>query len=616
MPDASVVFFSIPELAAELCSYLIAVDFLNLMLTCREMNSICQPLFWNTLHLRIDEQTECFTASQEGMASLSRNIDSVHSLQTRGNFLTYYIVGLVEHLRNLTSSSSGAGQLIRPNWVPCKTIEETAHAPPIPPFTKLRHFRASMLYGDMLEWEHSPSRSILRAAPLSLQACWIMSLNPNLTNIFLHGVDLTDALVVRCLARTLSRLLHLKSLMVRHTHAAQVTLQVVDTIFRSCPQSIITLKLPQDVSESGKTEMTLEQDSKDFDEGPLVLRTEPLVNLRYLQLPDKHRGYHADQICPFLEQSPRLKTWCVPCIAEAADIKAITSTISTHCKELKELYNGMPYTNYRGEFAMSVMEAMEPQRLERLEFTGYHDEWPNRMTASIGRHGQVLQRIRLRGCHLLTSFTVHAILTSCQGLQHLEVIGMYPLRIAISLEDGGSSKEWVCKDLRHLVIHVDVSSISTGSEQPQWALLERLYRHIGSLQQLTFLDLRGAAVSHNITLNNPAQDVNYAKLTFPRLLSLGDASTGEPGYLPLLKELKRLKTFQGSIWLDYVRPQEAIGHAEMEWMYENWPSLRLIEFLDYTNQSALDERPYLKWLKERIPQLQFTKMVAPSTWSI
>jgi hypothetical protein len=441
-----------------------------------------------------------------------------------------------------------------------------------------------------------------------------MSLDPNLTTIFLHGVDLNDALVVRCLARTLSRLLHLKSLTLRHTHAAQVTLQVVDAIFRSCPQSIVILKLPQDSSESRRIELMLDQDSKDFDEGPLILRAEPLANLRYLQLPDKYQGYHADQICPFLEQSPRLQTWRVPCIAGTADVKVITKTIRTHCKELKELYNELPYANYKGEFAMSVMEAMEPQQLERLEFTGYHDEWPNRMTASIQRHGQVLQQIQLRGCHRLTSFSIHTILTSCRGLQHLDVFGMNPSRIAISLKDGGSSEEWVCKSLRHLVIHVDVSSTSTGSEQPQWALLERFYRHIGSLQQLTFLDLRGAAVIHDATYNNPAQEVDYAKLTFPGLLSLRDTRTGEPGYLSLLKDLKRLKTFQGSIWLNSVRSQEAIGHVEVEWIYENWPSLRLIEFLDYTSQLGLEERPYLRWLKERIPQLQFSKMVAPSIW--
>ncbi|KAF9148653.1 hypothetical protein BG015_009610 [Linnemannia schmuckeri] len=617
MPDAPVAFFSIPELAAELCSYLTAADFLNLMLTSCEMNSICQPLFWNALFLRNDERTERFTASQDGMASLGRNIDSVRSLQTRGNFLTYYVVGLVEHLRHSTPSSSGSGQLTRPDWVPCEMIEETKHAPPIPPFTKLQRFWASMLYGDMLEWEHYSSRSILRAAPLSLQTCWIMSLNPNLTSIFLHGVDLEDAMVVRCLARTLSRLLRLKSLMVRHCHAAQVTLQVVDTLFRSCPQSIVTLQLPQDIGESGKTEMAMDQDDKDFNEGPLVLRTEPLANLRYLRLPDNYRGYHANQICPFLEQSPRLKTWYVPCIAESADTEAIARTIRTHCKKVKELYNEMPYANYKGEFAMSVMEtAMEPQQLERLAFTGYHDEWPGRMVASIQRHDQVLQQIRLQGCHRLMSSTIHAILTSCRALQHLEVAGGYPSRIAISLKDAGSSKEWVCKDLRHLAIYVDVNSIHTGTEQPPWGLLERLYRHIGSLQQLTFLDLRGAAVIFDTAYINSTQEVNYLKLTFPGLLSLGDASTGEPGYLSLLKDLKRLKTLQGSVLLNNVRVQELIGQAEAEWIYENWPSLRLAEFVDLSCHSALEERPYLRWLKERIPRLQFTNMVAPSTWTI
>ncbi|KAK3814857.1 MAG: hypothetical protein JOS17DRAFT_760366 [Linnemannia elongata] len=616
MPDAPVTFFSIPELAAELCSYLVAADFLNLMLTSKEMNSICRPLFWNTLFLRNDERTERFTASQEGMASLARNIDSVRSLQTRGNFLTYYTVGLDEYLRNTASSGAGSGQLTRPNWVPCKTIEETERAPPLPPFTKLRHFRASMLYGDLLEWEHNSSRSILRAAPLSLQACWIMSLNSNLTNVFLHGVDLEDALVVRCLTRTISRLSHLKRLFVRHTHAAQAALQVVNALFRSCPQSIVSIKLPLDVSESGKMEMAMDQDAKDFDEGPLVLRTEPFANLRNLQLPDKYRGYHADQICPFLEQSPRLQSWYMPCIAESADIEAITRTIRTHCREIKELYNGMPYANYKGEFAISVMEAMEPQQLERFAFTGYHDEFSTRMAASIQRHSQVLQQIRLQGCHRLTSSTIHVILTSCRGLQHLEIVGGYPSRIAIALKDAGSDQDWVCKDLQHLVIYVNVASAYSDSDPPQWALFERFCRHIGSLQRLTFLDLRGASVVFDTTNNNTPQEINYYKLTFPGLLSLGDASTGEPGYLSLLKDLKQLKTLQGSVWLNYMRPQERIGQAEVEWMYENWPSLLLVEFLDHTSQSALEERAYLKWLKERIPKLHFTKMIAPSTWSI
>ncbi|KAG9064451.1 hypothetical protein KI688_003641 [Linnemannia hyalina] len=213
------------------------------------------------------------------------------------------------------------------------------------------------------------------------------------------------------------------------------------------------------------------------------------------------------------------------------------------------------------------------------------------MAASIQRHSQVLQQIRLQSCHRLTSSTIHPILSSCRGLQHLEIIGGYPSRIAIALKDAGFGPATV------------------GD-------VERLCLHIGSLQQLKFLDLRGAAVVVDTTYNNPPQEISYSKLTFPGLLRLGDASTGEPRYVSLLKDLKQLKTFQGSVWLNYVRVQERIVQAEVEWMYVNWPSLLLAGFLDYANQSALEERAYLRWLKERIPRLQFTKMVTPSTWSI
>ncbi|KAF9142317.1 hypothetical protein BGX30_002899 [Mortierella sp. GBA39] len=229
-----------------------------------------------------------------------------------------------------------------------------------------------------------------------------------------------------------------------------------------------------------------------------------LANLRYLRLPDKYRGYHADQICSFLEQSPQLESWYVPCIAESADIKAITRTIRTHCK--KEFYNGMPYANYKGKF--------------------------------------VIQGLGMQGSS--ASYDLH-------------------------------TRPFCYSD----------------SDLPQWAMFERLCLHTGSLQQLKILDLRGAAAVVDTTYN-PPQEIDYSKLTFPGLLRLGDASTREPGYESLLKDLRQLKTFRGLVWLNYVRAQERIGQAKVEWMYENWPLLLLVEFLDYTNQSALEERAYLK----------------------
>ncbi|KAF9087691.1 hypothetical protein BGX23_007937 [Mortierella sp. AD031] len=621
MPDGFDTFFSIPELAAELCPYLMAADFLNLMLTCRQMSIICRPLFWNTLFVRDDECATRFITSPQGLESFSRNIDSVRSLQTRGIFLNYYTVGLAEYLRIASSNTgpqSGPSTSTRPppNWVPCNAIEESKDAPPLPPFTKLKLLRASMLYGDMEGWEHDDSRAVLRAAPLSFQTFWIMQLNPTLTNVFLHGLDFDHKVVARCMARALAGLKHLKHLVARAAHAQKILLQDVDVIFRSLPQSIVSCRLLMDASDINIWKpgsfLTPNKGDKDMDEGRLVLRTEPLANLRDLQLPDMYRGYQSSQICLFLEHCPQLTTWHVSSIAQKTDATAITRVIQTNCKELKRLYVRMPYSNYKGEFVMSVMEAMAPHRLEQLTFMGYHDEWPVRMALSIQRHCQVLQEIRLQGCHHLMSSTIQAILTSCLALRRFEVAGSYPTRIAISLEDAAAAKEWVCKDIRHLVIYVQIPSAYTDTQQPQWNFLERLYRHIGSLRELEFLNLRGAAVNVDVS-NGKEEEVSYERLAFPGLLSLGDMSTGEPGYLSLLEGLKRLKTLQGSVGLEHARSQEPIGQAEVEWVHDNWPSLRLAEFLLQSHSSALERYPHLKWLQQKKPDLKFSKPVVPSS---
>ncbi|KAF9130992.1 hypothetical protein BGW39_002404 [Mortierella sp. 14UC] len=632
MPDAAAAFFSIPELTLELCHHLMAGDFLNLMLTSRYMHNTCRPLFWNTLFLRDDYLAGRFTdpvANKEGLASLGRNIDSVRTFQTRGNFMSFYIVALCKYLddndnsRNSNNSAASTPSseqqqesqvpTRRPEWVPYATLDETENAPALPPFTKLTNFRASMLYGDMLEWEHYGSRSILRAAPLTLQASWIMSLNPNLTDVFLHGADLEDGRVVRCLARTISNLRHLKDLTIQSAHATHILFEVAYTLFRSCPQAILSLKLPMDVKDRLKGEAPIGLDDKDIDAGPVVLRTEPLANLRYLQLPDKYNGYTVEQIHHFLGHCPRLESWHLPCIAESTEPGEIAKIIRTDCKEIKHLINERPYGNFKGAFVMAVMEAIDSPQLETLELTSYQDEWPGQMAASIQRHCKVLQSIKLRGCHYIKSSTIHTIFTSCRELRHLEIEGTYPNRTAMSLEDAGSAKEWVCTKLRHLVLYVTVPSISTSVEQLPWDLLEGFYRHLGSLHELEFLNLKGA--SYRLRTLEDGQvvrsDAEYDRLTFPGLFSLGDPSIGEPGFLSLLKDLNRLTTFQGSLLWCSMRAEEPRGQKEMEWVVKHWPMLKIYEIMDYSHiDMAEDKFPYLTTLREQMPQLKISKPLA------
>ncbi|KAG0379793.1 hypothetical protein BGX24_011652 [Mortierella sp. AD032] len=466
-----------------------------------------------------------------------------------------------------------------------------------------------MLYGDLLEWEHNESRSILRATPLTLQASWIISLNPNLTNVFLYGADLENDRVVRCLSRAISSLRHLKYLIIRPAHATPIEYEVVDILFRSCPQSIVSLKLLTDTSDRSKDKGPFDLDNSDIDSGPVVLRTEPLANLRYLQLPDKYNGYTAEQVCPFLEHCPQLESWLVPCIAESAE-QEIANVIRTKCTELKHYICEIPYFNFKGAFAMAVMEATEKQQMETFVFTSYNDEWPVRMAASIQRHCQVLQRVKLEGCHYLASSTIHTILTSCRELRYLEINGLYPNDIALSLEDAGSAKEWVCTKLRHWEMYVSVPSTSTDSKPLPWDLLEQFYRHLGSLHELEFLSLKGAGYHSYRSADGEIKEGSseYDRLSFPGLFSLGDPATGEPGFLSLFKDLNRLTTFQGSLLWEYVREEESRGQKEMEWLVEHWPLLKSYEIMRYDSRPFIwNDYPYLKWLEEQMPRLVFCK---------
>ncbi|KAG0379792.1 hypothetical protein BGX24_011651 [Mortierella sp. AD032] len=639
MPNASAAFFSIPELTSELCLYLMAHDFLKLMLTSRHMHTACQPLFWNILYLREEEVARRFAdveKNKEGLAALGRNIDSVRMLQTKGRFISVYTVGLSKYLdensinENYNSSDINnkdgnptvtlsleqqqqqqqQHKLIRrPEWVPYALAPEIENAPALPPFTRLTSFRASTVGAYVEYWRCNDNepRSILMATSLSLQFSWVMSLNPNLTDVFLHGLDLGNERVVRCLARTISSLCHLKDLAIRPGNYSYVKYEVIDILFHSCPTSLVSLKMSLDAYNDENDEAPIDLDNKDIDAAPVVFRTEPLVNLRYLQLPNYYNT--AKQICAILEHCPRLESWYLPYIAKSADEVEIIKVIQANCKELKNLFNGIANPDHKGAFVMAVMEVLEEHHLETVENYGHLSDWPGQMTA-FQRHCQVLQKISMGGCYRMESSTIHVILTSCRELRYLEISGSRSNVIALSLEDAGSVKEWVCKKLRHLQICVRVPPTWTESKQLPWDLLEQFYRHLGSLHELEFLDLRGAGYYPYTAEDGEIKekDSEYDEMTFPGLFSLGDPTTGEPGFLSLFKDMKRLTTLQGSLLWDRARREEPRGQKEMEWVVEHWPLLKMFGVIThFCLPNVQHSYPYVAWLHEQMPQLEFYK---------
>lgn len=64
-------------------------------------------------------------------------------------------------------------------------------------------------------------------------------------------------------------------------------------------------------------------------------------------------------------------------------------------------------------------------------------------------------------------------------------------------------------------------------------------------------------------------------VSFPGMLSLGDAAHGRPGYLRLLGGLKKLKKLVGFVLANTTETRLTMGLREVVWIDEHWPLLQV-----------------------------------------
>ncbi|KAF9905290.1 hypothetical protein EC991_001838 [Linnemannia zychae] len=474
------------------------------------------------------------------------------------------------------------------------------------------------------------------------QACWLISLSTRLTHLCLHGVELENELVVRVLCRTIIQLIHLKYLELSSHHNQEISIQVCRTIFLSCPTSLKSLIYSNmDIGDRPGLPVTeldlLSSQGDGWGQEALVLREEPLAHLKQLVLPGMRLGYRTDAIDWAVGQCPALEAFDVPCFADASVGDIISNILQERCPRLRHLSVRRPYLGYRGGGVMSVMEKIPEQQLETFYFKGYIDEWPLQLELALSRHTETLREIRFVLCRKMNSSTLKTILTSCKGLVHLEVQGAHLNSIYLSLEDGIES-EWVCRNLEHLHIAINMGQDEDSSsshkalgrsmaptltkENPvvdedelvYWESLETFYRTLGFLTRLSVLNLKLLA------FDSRDKELDYTCTTIPAFLTLGDRADHRPGFLPLLANLSNLRELRGSVRADTSESMTTMGQKEIEFMVEHWPRLELVEFLPTGRENKdfglMEEEvipPHLAWLKKQRPGIRLSlKPEAPS----
>ncbi|KAF9154137.1 hypothetical protein BG015_001771 [Linnemannia schmuckeri] len=579
---ACATFFRIPELVASLAPFLDTQDIAHLVKTNRLLSHACAPLFWSDLDIHNPDTALALIHSPSALQALTDNLGNVRTLATETNFIAHYVIGLAAFLHSHPSTP-----VLRPSWLPSLTPNKCPVSLSFPPLTTLTRLYCSLLV-------NLPCGPQWSADQLSLQLCWFISLNQGLQELSVEGLRLGDDLVLRVIARTISRLYRLKHLTLAPAHKAHVGHCVAEILLFNCPQSIVSFTLDSEIV-SGPMLPDLMPNDKDRDEGPVVVRKAPLLNLKELRLPEHYAGFRAEDLCSIMEQCPAVESWIVPCVVHEEAGQALSDTLQRHCSKIRELTIRAPGKEQHGPTVISIMEKLPSQQVEVFYFKSYREFLPDRMMMALQRHSESLRMIRFDNCCRIGRQTIMRILTGCKALEEFVIDGLahFPSRVDLSLEDAVEFK-WASTRLRHLQLvmtfgefgeyyeNAEGSRLWSESDLRRWSLVEKFALQIGSLQDLEVLDIKALNVATGSAVSR------YHLVPIPGLLTLDDKSKNKFGFLNQLKRLHKLRELRGSFRMSAMTAVTGImGAREIAWLSENWSSLKAAEFLPHNHELSM-----------------------------
>ncbi|KAG0212699.1 hypothetical protein BGX33_003415 [Mortierella sp. NVP41] len=269
-------------------------------------------------------------------------------------------------------------------------------------------------------------------------------------------------------------------------------------------------------------------------------RENPLTKLVSLGMWNVESSIPTSEILSVIKHCPNVKELTLPNLASCSDVDVIWAFIGQHCPSLRLLNCTL------GRVSLSVI-FKECSNLDVLRIKCGTDE----------------------GLYLhLTDAT--------------EFPWAFTKLSKLSLSISGC--ELLTDDPEHQPYYSRPSRISLSEPEKQhFARLEGLYRQIGELTELQFLDLKMATIQQG-------QDQSDESKSFPAMLSLGDTWTGRQGYLRHLSGLKNLEVLAGSVSVDTEEAKVTMGCLD-----EFFPRLRFAEFF----KDNKDVRAPFEWLQSQ-----------------
>ncbi|KAF9154138.1 hypothetical protein BG015_001772 [Linnemannia schmuckeri] len=651
MPTACQRFFDIPELIASLDPFLGNNDRIQILTTSRSLHKVFAPLVWSRLDMKPTVTAARLLKSPEGIQALARYVGSVQSFEASSFFFKAYMDGVlafahIQRLESLFLSDAAAAEeegggggrgggeraitgtgtvLARPNWLPA-TQNRRPDIPmfPTPPMRNLTQLNCSITRLDM----DGDKLGLCQ----SFQICWLLRLNPGLTDLHLTNMALSNAQLIRVLARTLSRLSKLRDLYLESS--CDMSMQLTRMLFLSCPVSLVVLSLhfnvedihpgvAHDLDSNNLQDATDDNSDDDDDEEGLsaaVRRSGPLHNLTRLIMPTHRGGFPTSTIELFLQDCPSLQMWGVPNLEHPQTSREVSNLLLHHCPKLRQLT--VKDGSSRRRDYLEVIRDMPVNQLETLAVIRYSEGEPGELWEVLERHRDVFHQLILFNALKVSSRTIQCLLRFCPRLTRLFMMAVDDRELSLSLGDA-AEYPWTCLNLTHVCLLMDLSGTGAeekyatalrtkksgttttlppfvwkAEEQACWKQLETVYTQLGSLVRLDTLTIRYV---------NPF-DRDYLSKSLPGLLTLGDPSMNQPGFLKKLAGLKKLRMFRGSVSAFTAESQMMLRQREVEWMMREWPALEVIDFLGSKGGGGgnkVDLPVHLQWFQSRKPSIKF-----------
>ncbi|KAF8980518.1 hypothetical protein BGZ46_004095 [Entomortierella lignicola] len=244
---------------------------------------------------------------------------------------------------------------------------------------------------------------------------------------------------------------------------------------------------------------------------------------------------------------------------------AMTNRIFTNLHSLTILHHALDDVDI--DMTLNAMT-----RAKRLHLRGSRFSGKSYLTL-MSNHAKTIQHLDLLDCTTVTSAMVQGILSGCPALESFlaKVIkGTDLVRIVSpdfdytnnysSTEKVILGKDWVCFDLKTLVVHFDLGGAEAGIDQSTPEGEARFLRQQQLEQQHTFRQLSRLIELETLDFRSTSDFLDRDKYLDLRLKRRG-------GQLEQLATLTKLK------YVYFHNADQDLSKQEIDWMLKHWPRL-------------------------------------------